>query len=242
MVSLSGKPTLVALIQTVSTLPFFLIAIIAGSLGDVVDRRKLILAAEFWMFGFSVALAVLTIAGVMSPWLLLGLILMVSIGAAFEAPTWQAIFPEMVPKGDLTSAFALNGIEFNLSRAVGPGLAGVIVAVADAGTTFVFNAASFLGVITVILRWKRPLRRRMAPVETLSESIAAGFRYFPYAPVLRGVVVRAGVAMFFASSLWALLPILAHNLGAGSIGYGILLTCFGAGAIGGLSCYLMCDR
>ena len=233
MVSLSGKPTFVALVQTVSTLPFFLIAIIAGSLGDVVDRRKLILAAELWMFAFSVALAVLTIAGVMSPWLLLGLILMVSIGSAFEAPAWQAIFPEMVPKGDLISAFALNGIEFNLSRAVGPGLAGVIVAAAGAGVTFVLNAASFLGVIAVVFRWKRPVRRRMAPVETISESIAAGFRYFRYAPILRGVVVRAGVAMFFASSLWALLPILAHNLGAGSIGYGILLTCFGVGAICG---------
>ena len=233
MVSISGKPMFVALVQTVSTLPFFLIAIVAGSLGDVVDRRKLILAAELWMFTFSVALALLTIAGLMSPWLLLGFILMVSIGAAFEAPAWQAIFPEMVPKEDLPSAFALNGIEFNLSRAIGPGLAGAVVALAGAGVTFVLNAASFLGVITVILRWKRPVRRRMAPIETMSESIAAGFRYFRYAPILRGVVLRAGVAMFFASSLWALLPILARDLGAGSIGYGILLTCFGAGAIAG---------
>jgi MFS family permease len=233
MLSLTPNPTMVALVQTFSTLPFFLIAIPAGALADVVDRRKLILFTELWMFAWSVVLAVLTIAGVMSPWLLLLLILLFSMGAALEGPGWQAIFPELVPKQELTSALALNGIEFNLARAVGPGLAGVIVAIAGAATAFVINAFSFLGVIAVIFRWKRPVRKRLTPVETIGESISAGFRYFRYAPRLRGVVLRAGVAMLFVSAFWALLPIVARNLGKGAVGYGLLLSSFGAGAIAG---------
>src|SRR5580698_2559405 len=233
MLSLTPNPTMVALVQTFSTLPFFLIAIPAGALADVVDRRKLILFTELWMFTWSVVLAVLTIAGVMSPWLLLLLILLFSMGAALEGPGWQAIFPELVPRQELTSALALNGIEFNLARAVGPGLAGVIVAIAGAATAFVINAFSFLGVIAVIFRWKRPVHNRLTPVETIGESISAGFRYFRYAPRLRGVVLRAGVAMLFVSAFWALLPIVARNLGKGAVGYGLLLSSFGAGAIAG---------
>jgi MFS family permease len=233
MLSLTPNPTMVALVQTVSTLPYFLIAIPAGALADIVDRRKLILCTELWMFAWSLVLAVLTIAGVMSPWLLLLLILLFSMGAALEGPGWQAIFPELVSKQDLTPALALNGIEFNLSRAVGPGLAGIVVAVAGAATAFVVNAFSFLGVIAVIYRWKRPLRKRLTPVETIGEGISAGFRYFRYSPDLRGIVLRAGVAMLFVSAFWALLPIVAGDLGAGSIGYGLLLSSFGAGAIAG---------
>jgi MFS family permease len=233
MLSLTPNPTMVALVQTFSTLPFFLIAIPAGALADVVDRRKLILFTELWMFTWSVVLAVLTLAGVMSPWLLLLLILLFSMGAALEGPGWQAIFPELVPKQELTSALALNGIEFNLARAVGPGLAGVIVAIAGAATAFVINAFSFLGVIAVIFRWKRPVHKWLTPVETIGESISAGFRYFRYAPRLRGVVLRAGVAMLFVSAFWALLPIVARNLGKGAVGYGLLLSSFGAGAIAG---------
>jgi MFS family permease len=231
MVSLSHAPIMVALVQTVSTLPFFLLAIPAGSLADIVDRRKLILGTELWMLTWSVALAGLTIAGWMSPWLLLFLVLMVSMGNAVEAPAWQATLPELVPKVELNSALALNGIEFNIARAVGPGLAGLIVAVAGAGTAFIINSLSFLGVIAVIFRWKRPARKRLLPLETIGESVSAGFRYLRHAPALRGVLVRSGSAIFFASAFWALLPALAHDLGAGSIGYGLLLGCFGLGAV-----------
>src|SRR5271170_1203728 len=163
MVSLGAGPIYVALTQTASSLPFFLLALPAGSAGDIVDRRKLILFTESWMLGIALLLAVLTVGGFMTPWLLLGLTFALSAGDAFETPTWRAILPELVSKEDLESASALNGIEFNLARAVGPALAGVVIASAGIAAAFLANVFSFLGVIVVVARWKRPVRKRNAP-------------------------------------------------------------------------------
>ena len=120
MVSLRAGPGYVALIQTAASLPYFLLALPAGSAGDIFDRRRLILYTEAWMVGVALVLAVLTISGLTSPWLLLALTFALSAGDAFENPTWRAILPELVSKDDLAAASALNGIEFNLARAVGP--------------------------------------------------------------------------------------------------------------------------
>src|ERR1700689_5270046 len=162
MVSLGAGPIYVALTQTAASLPYFLLALPAGSAGDIFDRRKLVLATETWMMGIALLLAVLTIGGFMSPWLLLVLTFALSAGDAFETPSWRAILPELVPREDLASASALNGIEFNFARAVGPALAGVVIAVAGVATAFVVNCVSFFGVILVVARWKRPIRKRSA--------------------------------------------------------------------------------
>src|ERR1700684_1262288 len=168
MVSLGAGPMYVALTQTASSLPFFLLALPAGSAGDIFDRRKLVLATESWMMGVALLLAVLTIGGLMSPWMLLLLTFALSAGDAFETPTWRAILPELVPRKDLAAASALNGIEFNFARAVGPALAGVVIAVAGVATAFVMNSVSFFGVILVVARWKRPIRTPTTPPETLT--------------------------------------------------------------------------
>jgi MFS family permease len=211
MVSLGAGPMYVALTQTASSLPFFLLALPAGSAGDIVDRRKLVLYTETWMAAVAIALAVLTIAGLMSPWLLLALTFALSAGDAVETPTWRAVLPELVPKDDLVAASALNGIEFNLARAVGPALAGLLIATAGIGAAFVVNAVSFVGVIFVVARWKRPIRRRTAPPETLSGATVAAIRYIRNSPPIRAVMVRTGAAMFFTSALFALLPMLAAS-------------------------------
>src|SRR5712691_10798541 len=163
MLSLGAGPLYVALTQTASTLPFFLLALPAGSIGDIVDRRKLILYTEVWMVAVATAIAALTIGGLMSPWLLLALTFALSAGDAFETPTWRAILPELVKKEDLTAASALNGIEFNFARAVGPALAGVIIAAVGIGAAFALNVVSFAGVIVLVARWNRPVRRRTTP-------------------------------------------------------------------------------
>src|SRR5439155_25003601 len=147
-------PMYVALTQTASALPFFLFALPAGAIGDIVDRRRLILVTEFWMVGVATVLAVATISGLMTPWLLLGLTFALSAGDAIEAPTWRALLPELVKKEDLPGASALSGIEFNFARAVGPALAGLIIAAAGGGATFPLNALSFVGVSVLIARWK----------------------------------------------------------------------------------------
>jgi MFS family permease len=236
MVSLGASPTLVALTQTASSLPFFLFALPAGAIGDIVDRRKLILFCEYWMVAAAGLLAVATIGGVMSPWLLLLLTFALSTGDALETPTWRAVLPDLVGKDDLAAASALNAIEFNLARAVGPALAGLLIAAAGVGAAFVVNVFSFVGVILVVTRWKRSARKRRGPMETFGGATIAAVRYVRYSPVLRGVMVRAGVTMFAASGLLALLPSVARTLSNSPTVFGVLLGCFGAGAVlGGLA-------
>jgi len=231
MTSLTRNPLYIALIQTASALPFFLLALPAGSIGDIFDRRKLILGTETWMFGVAVVLAVATFAGVMTPWLLLALTLALSIGDAVESPTWGAIFPELVNKEELPAALALNGIEFNLARAVGPGLGGFVVAAVGVGAAFAFNAFSFLGVIAVIAKWKRPARKSTLPVETFRGATSAAIRYVRYSPGIRRLLLRSAVLIFFTSSFWALLPTAARELSKSPIAYGFLLGFFGLGAV-----------
>ncbi len=231
MTTLTSNSTYIALIQTASALPFFLLALPAGSIGDIFDRRKLILGTELWMFAIAAVLALVTLTGAMTPWLLLLLTLALSLGDAIESPTWRAIFPELVKKDDLTPALALNGIEFNLARAVGPGLAGLIVAGVGVAATFLLNAVSFLGVILVIFRWKRPLRKSKLPTETFGGASAAAIRYVRYSPGIRTLLLRSGIVIFFASSFWALLPAVAKELSKSALGYGFLLGFFGVGAV-----------
>ena len=156
-----------------------------------------------------------------------------STGDALETPTWRAILPELVPKDDLAAASALNGIEFNLARAVGPALAGIVITVAGIAAAFVVNFVSFFGVILLVARRNRPIRKRTEPPETLTGATVAAIRYVRHSPAILTVLLRTGVVMFFSSVLFALLPTLARNVNKTAIGYGILLGCFGFGAIAG---------
>ncbi len=231
MVSLGAGPMYVALTQTASALPFFVFALPAGAIGDIIDRRKLILFTELWMVAVAIVLAVTTIAGFMTPMLLLGLTFALSAGDAIETPTWRAVLPEIISKDDLAAASALNGIEFNLARAVGPALAGVIIAVAGVGAAFALNVVSFLGVIVLVARWRRPVRRRTAPAETVAGATVAALRYVRFSPALRGLMFRSGLTMFFASALIALMPSLSRSVSDSPTAYGVLLGCFGLGAV-----------
>src|SRR5580698_8545078 len=231
MTSLSSSPLQIALIQTASALPFFLLALPAGSIGDIVDRRKLILGTETWMLVMAVILVLATVLHLINPWLLLLLTFGLSIGDAVESPTWRAIFPDLVTREELPAALALNGIEFNLARAVGPGLGGFIVAAVGVSAAFAFNAFSFLGVIAVIARWKMPARKSTLPAETFRGATSAAIRYVRYSPGIRTLLVRAAVLIFFTSSFWALLPTAARELSKSPLAYGFLLGSFGLGAV-----------
>src|SRR5258708_5658664 len=231
MVSLNAGSMDVALTQTESALPFFIVDLPTGAIGDIVDRRKVIVFTEIWMVVVAIVLAVMTIAGRMSPVLLLILTFALSAGDAFETPTWRAVLPELVRKEDLPAASALNGIEFNFARAVGPALAGFVIAFAGIGAAFLLNTLSFFGVILVVARWKRPAVKRATPPETVTGATVAAIRYVRYSPAVRIVLLRAGTAMFFASGLLALLPSIAHRINGSPIGYGVLLGCFGSGAV-----------
>ena len=233
MVSLHAGPGYVALIQTAASLPYFLLALPAGAAGDIFDRRRLILFSEGWMMGVALILAILTVGSLTSPWLLLALTFALSGGDAFETPTWRAILPELVSKEDLAPASALNGIEFNLARAIGPAAAGIVIAAAGVSTAFIVNVISSCGVILVVARWKRPARRQTAPQETLTGATVAAVRYVRNSPAILTVLVRTGIVLFSSSSMFALLPSVANSADGRAIGYGLLLGCFGVGAIAG---------
>jgi MFS family permease len=231
MISLNGGPMYVAFTQTASALPFFVLALPAGAIGDIVDRRKIILFTQVWMVSLAVILAAMTLMGAMSPIMLLVLTFALSAGDAFQTPAWRALLPELVKKDDLAAASSLNGIEFNFARAVGPALGGVVVALAGAGTAFSLNALSFAGVIIAVTRWHRVPTKRAIPPESVGGATRAALRYIRYSPAVWRIFVRAGAAMFFASSLLALLPSVARGVNASAASYGMLLGSFGCGAV-----------
>jgi MFS family permease len=234
MTSLTPSPLLVALMQTAASLPIFLVGLPAGTLADVVDRRKLLLVTEAWMLLVALALGLLTLAGLMSAWTLLALTFLLGLGAALDAPAWQATTPELVERQELPSAVALHAMGFNLARAAGPALGGFVVAAAGPAAVFLLNAASFLGVLVAIYRWRHTRVPSDAPPEDMLGATAAGIRYVRHAPALQAVLVRIGVFILGASALWALLPVMArHELGLDATGYGIILGSLGFGAVGG---------
>jgi predicted MFS family arabinose efflux permease len=206
----------------------------AGAVGDLVDRRRFLLIAQVFMLLAAVALGVLALAGLVTPWLLLALIFAVGTGQALTSPTWQTLQPELVPPAERAQAISLGAVNQNLARAVGPAIGGIVLAATSAGTVFLVNAATFLAVIAVIAWWRGTRPVQMLPREHVGEAIRAGGRYVAASPALRVILLRAGLFIFFASSVWALLPVVARSyLHLGSGGYGLLLGCVGLGAVGG---------
>lgn len=233
MTSLTPSPLMVALMQTATSLPVFLVGLPAGALADIADRRRLLLFWQGWMLVTAAALGILTSVGATTPSLLLILTFALGLGATMNAPAWQAIIPELVARSDLPAAVTLNGVGINLARAVGPAMGGIIVAAAGPAAVFLLNAASFVGVMFVLYRWKRSPRKNALPTERMIGAIRSGLRYVHYAPELRNVLVRAGIFISCGSALWALLPLVAKQLRLDSFGYGVLLGCLGLGAVMG---------
>ncbi len=234
MTSLTSSPVPVALLTTMSNLPLFLIGLPAGAIADMVDRRWLVILTQIWMLAVAVLLGVLTILGFMTPVVLLSLTFLLSLGGALSAPAWQAIVPELVPRRELPTAIALNSAGFNLARAIGPAIGGLLVAASGPASVFWLNAVSFLGVIFVIYVWKPVPREHSALPERMGSAIAAGMRFARHSPPLRAVLVRTITWMFPASALMALLPVVAtRQLGLDATGYGILLASLGLGAVAG---------
>lgn len=235
-----NSPILVALLQAASSLPFFLLALPAGAIADVVDRRQVLLYTQSWMLLVATSLGLLTITGIVapsnpaSPWILLGLTFAMSIGSSMNMPVWQAVTPELVTKEELPQAVTLSGIVVNLSRSIGPALAGIIIASVGTGVVFLLNAVSFISVIWVIYTWKRVHQQSALPTERVVGAIQAGVRYVRNAPVFQSIIFRTIGYIFFASALFALLPLIARReLKLDALGYGIILGFWGIGGLVG---------
>jgi len=234
MTSLTPSPLLVALMQTATSLPILLLGLPAGALADVVDRRRLLLVTESWLLLVALTLGVLTLTGAMSAGTLLALTFLMGVGAALDGPAWQAVVTDVVERQDLPAAVSLNIVGFNVARAVGPALGGLVVAAAGPAAVFLLNAASFLAVLGAIYRWRRTGIQSDTPPEDMLGATLTGMRYVRHAPALQAVLVRTGVFIFGASALWALLPVVARQeLGLDATGYGIILGSLGLGAVAG---------
>lgn len=232
MTSLTTSATLVALVQTATALPTLVLAVFAGALADVVDRRRLIIATQVGSLLAAVALGALALSGLVTPWALLALTAAIGVGSALYVPASQAIVPELIEREELPSAVALSGVGMNVARAVGPALGGVAVAALGPGPVFFLNGASFLGVSGAVWTWRREAPASPWPAERLAGAFKAGVRYARHAPALQAVLVRAGVFVVAASATWALLPVVAkQQLGTGATGYGGLLAALGGGAL-----------
>jgi MFS family permease len=230
MTQLTTSPLMVGLVQAAAAVPVFLVVLPAGALADMVDRRRLLLFTQGWMVFAAAALGILTLSGAVNPWVLLLFTFAMGVGAVMNDPAWQAITPEVVSPQRHASAVALNSAGFNVARAAGPALGGIVVAAAGSGWSFLLNAASFFGVILFLYTWKRTPSVPQ-PVRGIRTTIAEGFRYVQGAPQVRSVLIRTGAFSIGASSLLALLPVICQPHGAQ--GYGFLLTCFGLGALAG---------
>jgi MFS family permease len=234
MGDLGGGSLEVALVQTATTLPVFLLVVPSGALGDILERRRLLIASEWLMLVGAAALAVFTATGIITPALLLASTALVGVGAALALPTFAAIQPELVRRELIPQAALLNGANLNVARAVGPALGGVLIGVVGPEATFALNAVSFLGVLAVLYAWDRPPDRRPLGAEPVGSAIAAGARYVRSAPAFATVLARTTLFIVFASALWALLPVVARGpLGLGADGYGLLLASIGVGAVSG---------
>src|SRR5947209_16814232 len=234
MTSLSPSPLVVARGQRPTGLPVSVVGRPAGAVADIVDRRRLLLVTQTWMLAAAALLAVLAFVDLMTPTTLLVLTFALGIGVAMNTPTWQAITAELVPPSELMRAVALNALPINIGRAIGPALGGILVAASGPALVFALNAASFVAVLVVVYRWRRETPRTVLPAERVIGATRAGIRYARHAPPVVAVLVRTGVFIVCASAFWALLPVIARrDLGLSALGYGLLLGCFGLGAIAG---------
>lgn len=232
---LSASPTAVALIQTASTLPIFLLAIPAGVLSDILDRRRFLIFVQLVLAAVSTTLLVLSHTNTLTVGALIGLTFVGGIGAALMGPTWQSIVPELVPRADLKNAVALNSLGVNIARAIGPAAGGVLLASFGAALTYGVDVISYVFVIAALLWWRRPVASADSALqEHFLGAFRAGLRYARASRELHVVLLRAAVFFLFASAVWALLPLVARQLLGGSAGfYGALLGAVGVGAIAG---------
>ncbi|MBT2523823.1 MFS transporter [Arthrobacter sp. ISL-28] len=234
LVEAGASPTIIALVQTANMAPALLLSLMAGVLADSFNRRKLIIGTNIFAALAATALTLSAALGLLEPVSLLGYTFLIGAGVALSSPAWQAIQPDLVPREEIQSASALGGVTVNAARAVGPAMAGVLVAWAGPAFVFGLNAVSFLTAAAAVYFWRSP-EKDLADRESVSEALASGIRYIRSAPRIKRILLRTALFTTPASALWALLPIAADgHLNVGSAGYGLLLGALGAGALLGV--------
>jgi MFS family permease len=232
MTNLAPTPVMVSMVQVASLLPMFLLALPAGALADLVDRRLYLIACQAWIAVSGALLALLAFSGELGAWGLIAFTFAIGAGTAMTSPAWSATTPEVVPRNDLAQAIVLNGIGFNMTRAIGPALGGFVIAFAGPELNFALNAVAFCVVIVALTLWRREAPRATLPREHFLSAMRAGVGFVRASPVLRGATLRGCVFFGFAAAIWSVLPLLVRQqLGLGPEWFGILLGAMGVGAV-----------
>lgn len=231
MLELTGSALWVGLMAASSTIPLLVFSLPAGAIADMFDRRKVLIAAQLTMGTSAAAMAVLTALGLITPGLLLGLGLLLGSGLAFNLPSWQATVPDLVPRGMVASAVALNSAGFNVARAVGPALGGFIVAVAGAQLAFGLNALSYLGLVVVLIVLARVMGSPDRQQTSMRNAMALGVRFARFTPSFRKVMAVAAMFALTSAAIQSILPVRTEELGGGAGAFGVLLGAMGAGAL-----------
>ena len=233
MLELTGSPVWVSAMAASTMLPLLFLALPSGALADLANRRNILLVTQATMLASVLGMTASALSGHITPTLLLTFGLLLGVGAAFNAPVWMAMVPDLVPREMVPDAVALNSAAFNAARAVGPALGGIIVALAGPGVAFGINAATYVGVLAVIFSFPAS---EWSPQEEspMGKAIAAGVRYARFSPTLLWLLgVAAAFALTGASVLTLLPNVTSEGLRGGATMYGLLLGAMGVGALGG---------
>ena len=234
MTTLNPSPAVVTLVQAATTLPVFCFALFAGALADRLDKRRMLLAINLVLGSIVTLLAFLVWQGSMTPLLLLLFTLAIGTGAAFMAPAWQAIVPQLVSHSELKPAIALNSMGINISRAIGPALAGVLIASFGLAAPFAMNALSFLVILGALFLWKPPQAAPKRNHGSILSDMATGLRHVRNNEAMLATAIRAAAFFLFASAYWSLLPLIARGAeNGGAELYGTLMALIGFGAVSG---------
>jgi len=232
MTSLTTSPVMVALVQTASTLPVFLLGLPSGALADILDRRRYFAATQLWVSVNALVLAGLSLSGLLTANMLLLLTFSNGIGLAMRWPVFAAIVPQIVTRAEMPAALALNGIAMNLSRVIGPVLAGALLAAFSPAVVFVLNTVLAAVAFTLILRWKSTPRSSALPGERFVGAMRVGLNFTMQSPRLKVIMLRIFLFFLQSTALVALLPLVARSLHGGGAGtFTVMMSCVGAGAI-----------
>jgi MFS family permease len=237
MTNLNTSPLMVSLVQTASTLPIFLLAIPSGALTDISDKRRFLIAGETFITILSLIFALLVSLDRVNAGTLLLFAFLIAAGGALVAPAWQAIVSELVPREELAPALSADSVGINISRAIGPALGGVLAGAFGIAAPFWINGLSNFGVIGGLFWWRSPQassKARHLPAERFTNAMRTGLRHARHNPHLRATLWRSIPFFIFASSYWALLPLVAREqISGGATLFGLLLGAIGSGAIAG---------
>lgn len=217
-----------------ATLPMILFSLFGGVIADRIDRRYIMIASQILQMASAIALAVLIGTGTVQVWHILILSFWTGSVQALGGPAYQAILPTLVGREHVQNAVALNSMQFNLARMIGPVLAGLALGTLGAVWCFGLNAVSFLPVIAAVLLIRRPLAPQRREPRSVLYEMREGIRFVTHDSAIGGLTVLAFAASFLGMPLITLLPVVARDVfNLGAEGYGWMMTASGAGSLAG---------